>query len=85
MTLLTIDRRIVNVGQFVFIQWARIGLAKTTIFNPFDTKMEVLKGDSVTELKTNLLLRKLPMNLGFLNNKQYYLCCFKEWQTIWST
>ena len=31
-----------------------------------------------TNFETGLYLRKLPINLGFLNNKQYYICCFKN-------
>ena len=28
--------------------------------------------------EVGLYLRKLPITMGFLNNKQYYLCCFKN-------
>ena len=31
-----------------------------------------------TNFEVGLYLRKLPITLGFLNNKQYYLCCFKN-------
>ena len=47
----------------------------------------ILSGSSTPHITDNLyninfevglFLRKLPITMGFLNNKQYYLCCFKN-------
>lgn len=47
----------------------------------------VLRGANTLHIKDDLyninfevglFLRKLPITMGFLNNKQYYLCCFKN-------
>lgn len=34
--------------------------------------------NNINNIDISLCLRKLPINLGFLNNKQYYLCYFKN-------
>lgn len=34
--------------------------------------------DYLNNFNIGLYLRKLPITLGFLNNKQYYICCFKN-------
>lgn len=38
----------------------------------------VENNDFLNNFDVSLCLRKLPITLGFLNNKKYYICCFKN-------
>lgn len=43
-----------------------------------DGTNDAILNNNLLNLEIGLYLRKLPFNLGFLNNKQYFLCNFKN-------